>query len=108
MILRDQQRHFERNTTYEACDLIAMIGLGLRGARNNPPPPDLKKELDPYFWSRRFANKPNQLFTTARDGDLHIAKIQSEVEPEAIELGQDNEDWIAELFKSELELAAAR
>jgi hypothetical protein len=101
----DAIAYFQRNKTYDHEDVLIMIALALKGARENPAPPDLDEHLDPYFWSRRFAHKPNQMFGVTRAGDLRLAMIEHEVEKVADEIGANDEEWAIKVINSELALA---
>ena len=89
--------YFERNTGYEVQDVVAICVLGMKNAREVAPP---EEGVDPYFWSRRFAHKPNRIFTTNNEGDLILACIENEVKfrPDS----DHDDEWALNLFTTEL------
>ena len=92
---------FERNTDHEWMDILAVCALGIKNARENTAP---EEGFDPYFWSRKYAAKPNKLFETNADGDIHLALIMNEGKwaPDA----EHGQKWITQLTESEARLAA--
>jgi hypothetical protein len=94
---------FERNTDHEWSDILAVCALGIKNVREIAPSED---GFDPYFWSRKYAHKPNKLFETNADGDIHLALIMGEGKwaPDA----EHGQKWITQLTESEAKLAVGK
>jgi len=98
--LDETREFFERNTDFKFWDIIAICALGMKLSREHPAP---EKGVDPYWFSRRFAGRPNKLFDTTTEDDLYLARMIKEVKYEVD--GDHDMDWANELFQSELKRA---
>jgi hypothetical protein len=94
---------FQRNTDHEWMDILAVCARGIKNARENPAP---EEGFDPYFWSRKYAHKPNKLFETNAENDPHLSLIMEEGKwaPDAAH----GQKWIDQLTQSEAKLAVGK
>lgn len=89
--LIEAKEFFERNPILEFWDVGAAIARAIKLSRENPSPATGK---DPYYISRRFAGRPNKLFSRTAEGDLYLARLLVEVKydtkrGESFEAAQD-------------------
>ena len=88
---------FQRNPEHEWYDVLAICILGAKNAREVPAP---EEGFDPYFWSRKYALKPNKLFETNADDDLILTALIREGK---WELGPEHGiEWAEKLHLAEL------
>jgi hypothetical protein len=94
---------FQRNTDHEWFDIQAICALGIKNAREYAAP---EEGFDPYFWSRKYAHKPNKLFETNADGDMILALILGEGKwaPDA----EHDAEWASQLTEDEVRLALGK
>ena len=100
MILQGAVEWFQRNINHEWWDVQAICALGIKNAREVPAP---EEGFDPYFWSRKYAHKPNKLFEACAEGDLHLTLIMTE--GKWADDDDHDAEWASQLTDTEWELA---